>query len=149
MWAELVYLTRYFFERCFLKSIFRFEHDTLKSYNYKGICSFYVKFSKQRFFYFCILFSTGGILNGFYRLKARLISFNFMQGFSFLQFIPTALYCLDARNPQGIRNLNQCLRRILRFYWPETISNENLCARDAANSSGRGHPTKEMELAWP
>ena len=36
-----------FFKRCFLKSIFRFERDTLKSYNSKGICSFYVKFGKQ------------------------------------------------------------------------------------------------------
>ena len=36
-----------FFKRCFLKSIFRSERDTLKSYNSKGICPFYVKFGEQ------------------------------------------------------------------------------------------------------
>ena len=35
------------FKRCFLKSIFRFERDTLKSCNSKGICPFYVKFGEQ------------------------------------------------------------------------------------------------------
>ena len=47
MWAAFVCIARYFFERCFLKSIFRFEHDTLKSYNSKGMCPFYVKFGEQ------------------------------------------------------------------------------------------------------
>ena len=47
MWAAFVCIARYFFERCFLKSIFRFERDTLKSYNSKGICPFYVKFGEQ------------------------------------------------------------------------------------------------------
>ena len=47
MWAAFVCIARYFFKRCFLKSIFLFERDTLKSYNSKGICPFYVKFGEQ------------------------------------------------------------------------------------------------------
>ena len=47
MWAAFVYIARYFFKCCFLKSIFRSERHTLKSYNSKGICPFYVKLGEQ------------------------------------------------------------------------------------------------------
>ena len=44
--------------------------------------------------------------------------------------------------------INQCLRRIPRIHWPETISNENLLARVQPTPVEEDtYPTKGMEMA--
>ena len=45
--------------------------------------------------------------------------------------------------------INQCLRRILRIHWPETISNENLWARAQQTPVEEDIRRSEMEMAWP
>ena len=50
------------------------------------------------------------------------------------RYVSNVVWSRNMADNQGIYEedpdlLNQCLRRILRIHWPETISNENLWAR--------------------